>query len=33
VARLLIAAGADPSGDHEASDAVLAVIDEAQQTD
>jgi ankyrin repeat protein len=33
VARLLIAAGADPSGDHDASDAVLAVIDEAQQTD
>jgi ankyrin repeat protein len=31
VAKLLIAAGADVSGDHEASDAVLAVIDEAQQ--
>jgi len=31
VARLLIAAGADAAGEHEASDAVLAVIDEAQQ--
>lgn len=32
VARLLIAAGANIAGDHEASDAVLAVIDDAQQT-
>jgi len=32
VARQLIAAGAQTGGDHEASDAVLAVIDEAQQS-
>jgi len=31
VARLLIAAGAGLGGEHEASDAVLAVIDEAEQ--
>jgi len=31
VARLLIAAGASVGGEHEASDAVLAVIDEAEQ--
>ena len=31
VARLLLGAGAQPGGEHEASDAVLAVIDEAQQ--
>jgi len=31
VANLLIAAGANAGGEHEASDAVLAVIDEAQQ--
>jgi ankyrin repeat protein len=32
VARLLISAGAPTGGDHDASDAVLAVIDEAHQT-